>query len=58
MIFFRVGDLRQPSAGSAHRPDEDEHITPRSVTLNEAREMVRRGEIVDLKSAYALTLVE
>jgi ADP-ribose pyrophosphatase len=57
MIFFRVTDLCEPSPDSAQRPDEDENITARSVTLEEAREMVRRGEIVDLKSAYALTLI-
>jgi len=27
------------------------------VTLDEARGMVRRGEIVDVKTAFALTLV-
>ena len=56
MIFCRVSDLRQPPADSPHKPDEDELIEPRVVTLDEARAMVRRGEIVDLKTAFALTL--
>jgi ADP-ribose pyrophosphatase len=56
MIFYRVSDLRQPPADSPHKPDEDELIEPRVVTLDEARAMVRRGEIVDLKMAFALTL--
>jgi ADP-ribose pyrophosphatase len=56
MIFYRVSDLRQPPADSPHKPDEDELIEPRVVTLDEARAMVRRGEIVDLKTAFALTL--
>jgi hypothetical protein len=37
--------------------DDDETIEPRSVTLSEARAMVANGEIVDLKTAYALTLI-
>jgi ADP-ribose pyrophosphatase len=57
MIFFRVSDLRDPAPGSAHHADEDEHITTTLVTVDEARAMARRGEIVDLKTAYALTLV-
>ena len=57
MIFFRVSDLRPPPPGSPHAPDEDEDIQARSVTIGEARAMVERGEIVDLKTAYALTLV-
>jgi len=57
MIFFRVSDLRQPPPESPHKPDEDEDIEARSVTLDQARAMVVRGEIVDLKTAYALTLI-
>jgi ADP-ribose pyrophosphatase len=58
MIFCRVSDLREPPADSPNRPDDDELIEPRVVTLDEARGMVRRGEIVDLKTAFALTLVQ
>jgi len=57
MIFFKATALRQPAADSAHKPDEDEDITAKAVTLVEARAMVARGEIVDLKTAYALTLI-
>jgi len=57
MIFFRLSDLRQPPADSPHKPDEDEDIEARSVTVDEARTMVARGEIIDLKTAYALTLI-
>jgi ADP-ribose pyrophosphatase len=57
LIFFRASDLRAPAADSPHRPDEDEDIETRSVTVAEARAMLERGEIVDLKTAYALTLV-
>jgi len=57
MLFFRVRELRDPAPGSPHRPDEDEDITTRRVTVEEARAMVQRGEIVDLKSAFGLTLI-
>ena len=57
LIFFRVEDLRAPSPHSTHTPDEDEDITAESVTVGEARAMLDRGEIVDLKTAYALTLI-
>ena len=57
MIFYRVSDLRPPAPDSTHRPDEDEEITTASFTIAEARAMSRRGEIVDLKTAFALTLI-
>jgi 8-oxo-dGTP pyrophosphatase MutT (NUDIX family) len=57
LIFFRASDLRPPPPDSTHRPDEDEDIVTRSVAIADARAMVERGEIVDLKTAYALTLL-
>jgi ADP-ribose pyrophosphatase len=57
LIFFRVSDLQPPPPDSPHKPDEDEDITAQPFTLDEARAMVARGEIVDLKTAYALTVV-
>ena len=57
LIFFRVSDLRRPPADSPHKPDDDEDITTRIVSIAEARDMLERGEIVDLKTAYALTLI-
>ena len=57
LIFFRAGQLAAPPPDSPHKPDEDEDITTHPVTVDEARAMVRRGEIVDLKTAYALTLI-
>ena len=57
MRFYRATDLRPPAANSPHKPDEDEDIEVYPVTLAEAKAMVVRGEIVDLKTAYALTLV-
>ncbi len=57
MIFFRVSGLRLPAADSTHRPDDDEEITTRAMWPGDAKVMVARGEIVDLKTAYALTLI-
>jgi ADP-ribose pyrophosphatase len=57
LIFFRVTDLRPPAPDSTHRPDDDEDIHAERFTLAEARAMVARGQIIDLKTAYALTLI-
>ena len=57
MIFFRVSGLKAPSPGSPHEPDDDEDIATCAMTIAEAKAMVARGEIVDLKTAYALTLL-
>ncbi len=32
-------------------------IEPRAVTVEEARAMVASGDIIDLKTAYALTVI-
>jgi ADP-ribose pyrophosphatase len=57
LIFFRASGLVPPPPDSTRRPDDDEDIEPRLVTIAEARRMVVSGEIADLKTAYALTLV-
>lgn len=57
MIFFRATALRAPDPASRHKPDVDEDITARSFTVADARAMAARGEIVDLKTAFALTLI-
>jgi ADP-ribose pyrophosphatase len=55
MVFFRASGLETP-AQAAH-VDEDEDIEARTFELREAREMVRRGEIVDMKTIVALALI-
>ena len=57
MHYYRLADLRERGAGDppAHK-DEDEDIRVHVFTLDEARAMVRRGDIVDLKTAWGLTL--
>ena len=57
LIFFRVSGLTPPAPDSTRQPDEDEDIHAQAVTLAEARSMVANAEIVDLKTAYALTLI-
>ncbi|MGE0705622.1 MAG: NUDIX hydrolase [Vicinamibacterales bacterium] len=56
LIFFKATGLHPP-AGEKRRADDDEHITTKVMPLEEARQMVKRGEIVDLKTAYGLMLV-
>lgn len=58
LIFFRVSDLRRPPADSPHKPDEDEDIQAQTFTIADARAMVARGEIIDLKTAYGLTIAQ
>ena len=57
MIFYRVTGLHAPAPDSTHKPDEDEDITVHPTSVAEAKAMVARGDIVDLKTAYALTLL-
>jgi len=57
MIFYRVSDLHAPRPDSPHAPDDDEDITAASFTLADVRAMSQRGDIVDLKTAFALTLI-
>jgi ADP-ribose pyrophosphatase len=58
MVYYRCLDLEEPAADSTVRPDEDEVIEPRIFTIAEARAMVASGEILDLKTAFGLTLVQ
>ena len=55
MFFFRASSLSTTVEKAA--VDEDEDIEVRVFELREAREMVRRGEITDMKTVVALTLV-
>lgn len=55
MIFFRVSGLEK-SEEQAH-VDEDEDIEPTTFELREARDMIRRGEIVDMKTIVGLGLI-
>ena len=55
MFFFRVSGLSVPEHEAEQ--DDDEDIEVREFTLKEAREMVRRGAITDMKTVIALSLI-
>ena len=55
MFFFRVSGLSVPPHEA--EKDEDEDIEVQTFTLKEAREMVRRGKIVDMKTVIGLSLL-
>jgi ADP-ribose pyrophosphatase len=55
MLFFRLSGLTTPA--EAADPDEDEDIEARVFRLADAREMVRRGEITDMKTIAGLSML-
>ena len=57
LIFYKVSQLAPPPPDSPYHADDDEEIEVRVVSVDEARGMVERGEICDLKTAYGLTLI-
>lgn len=58
MHFFRMTDLRDHRPGDieAHQ-DPDELLTVKEFSVEDVREMVRKGEIVDMKTAVGMTLI-
>lgn len=55
MLVYRLDGLDEPSGEAAM--DEDEIIEPHVFRLAEAQEMVRRGEIRDMKTVVGLALI-
>ena len=55
MIFFRCAGLEKTDE-QAH-VDEDEDIEAKAFELREVRDMIRRGEIVDMKTVVGLALI-
>jgi len=55
MIIYRASALVKPDHAAA--VDEDEDLEPKTFTIPAAREMVRRGEIVDMKTMVGLGLL-
>jgi len=55
MVFFRVSGLADPTETAA--VDEDEDIEARTFTIRDARDMVRKGEIVDMKTVVGLAMI-
>jgi ADP-ribose pyrophosphatase len=55
MIFFRVSALEKTAEQA--QVDEDEDIEAKTFDLRDARDMIRRGEITDMKTLVGLTLI-
>ncbi len=55
MVFFRLSNLEEPTEAAAL--DEDEDIEAKTFELREARDMVRRGEITDMKTVVGLAMI-
>ena len=56
MHFYRLTGLHEP--GHTAEQDEDEHLEPRTFSLDELREAVGRGEITDMKTVAALQFLK
>jgi ADP-ribose pyrophosphatase len=58
MTFFKATGLRAPTSEDPEAyQDEDENIEARAFSLSELKEMVRRGEIQDMKTVAILALI-
>jgi ADP-ribose pyrophosphatase len=55
MVFFRLSGLETTDEKAA--VDEDEDIEAKTFDLRDARDMIRRGEITDMKTLVGLTLI-
>lgn len=55
MIFFRGSSLAEGTEPAA--VDDDESIEARTFTLREVRDMIRRGEIVDMKTIVGVGML-
>ena len=56
MVFYRASGLSEPTEAAA--VDEDEDIETRAFTFSDARDMVRRGEVTDMKTVVGLGLIK
>ena len=57
MHFFRAAGLRPPRDDEEAHQDEDEDIEVRWVTTTELQALIRRGDVVDLKTLGGVSLV-
>jgi ADP-ribose pyrophosphatase len=58
MSFFKLTNLSAPTAGSpAVHQDEDEDLRVRTFTVDEVRQLIRSGNIVDLKTVAGVGLI-
>jgi len=58
MTFYKLTELTEPRAGSpAVAADADEDLRVQRFSLDEARRMIRDGEVVDLKTVVGVGLL-
>ncbi len=57
LVYFRLSDFITPEPAARRAADEDEDIHAEPFTVEEARGMLTQGKIVDLKTAFGLTLL-
>jgi len=55
MVFYRLSGLSTPAETA--ELDEDEDIEPKTFEVRDVREMIRRGEIIDMKTVAGVTLI-
>jgi ADP-ribose pyrophosphatase len=55
MIFFRCSGLAQPKRPAALDPDEQ--LEPRAFSLAQVRQLIKRRQVVDMKTIVGLTLL-
>ena len=58
MNFFLLTELRDPRAGEAAHQDPDELLTVKEFPVAEVRQMIKAGEIVDMKTVVGVALLE
>lgn len=52
MHFFRLTGLHAPAHAAAQ--DDDEHLEPRTFTIDQLRSAIARGDIIDMKTIVSL----
>jgi ADP-ribose pyrophosphatase len=58
MNYYRLENLREPTdEDDEAAPDDDEDLEPKAFSIEQIRAMIRAGEIIDLKTVAALTLL-
>lgn len=55
MVFFRLSNFSVPDEKA--KADEDEDIEVQVFDVQDARDMIRRGDITDMKTVVGLTLI-
>ena len=57
MTFYLATSLREPGPDDSAQPDEDEDIETGRFSVDQVADMVRTGEIIDLKTVAALAML-